>query len=210
MSLHLHPPPSPGQNKPVSKCREKRLGRGPSEAKRGWCAQRALRVGCGSPGAAQRCPAGHRAPGSTGRHPGLTPFWWTLGSPFPTHPRQQPSSPACFLAGGGKERSGSGAACASPTQLSQPRVPAHAARPLLQTLVMLASEQSGDGHSQWAKPLTSTQEAPNSQLISSQDFGADGSGGGREKGERLANKARTNDTETGYAESKSIPPPSGS
>lgn len=50
------------------------------------------------------------------------------------------------------------------------------------TLVMLASEQSGDGHSQCAKPFTSTQEAPNSQLISSQDLGADGSGGGREGG----------------------------
>lgn len=50
------------------------------------------------------------------------------------------------------------------------------------TLVMLASEQSGDGHSQCAKPFTSTQEAPNSQLISSQDLGADGSGVGREGG----------------------------
>lgn len=101
--MHLCPPPSPGQNKPVSKFPEQRLGRGPSEAKRGWCAQRALRAGCGSPGAAQRCPAGHRAPGSTGRHPGLTPFWQTPGSPFPMHPSQQSSSPACFLEEGRRE-----------------------------------------------------------------------------------------------------------
>lgn len=42
------------------------------------------------------------------------------------------------------------------------------------TLVLFFSSQSGEGHSQWAWPFTSIQEAPKLQTKSSQDVGASG------------------------------------
>lgn len=54
----------------------------------------------------------------------------------------------------------------------------HPSSPLLPllTLDVSASVQSNDGHSHWARPFTSTHDAPNSQVISAQDEGAERSG----------------------------------
>lgn len=55
------------------------------------------------------------------------------------------------------------------------------------TLVALASGQVGVGHTQWAEPASSTQEAPNSQCISAQVRGTEESG--TDTGDPLAPEA---------------------
>lgn len=53
-----------------------------------------------------------------------------------------------------------------------PSAPLHPPHYPSLTLVALAPGQAGVGHTQWAEPASSTQDAPNSQGISAQVLGA--------------------------------------